>query len=112
MNHYCEGQIIKVLQKVKRTEVEPKFYSVCLRNGATGHEVLYMGVHHALEDAIEMGKVEAVAQYNDPNAFPRKAWNPILYRMFTIEQIQNALVDGRVEVYNANEKGEMDSQSL
>ena len=41
MNQFCEGQIIKVLQKVKRTGVEPKFYSVSSQWGNGARSIVY-----------------------------------------------------------------------
>lgn len=112
MNEVYEAQLIRILSKIKQKALDPKLYSVCLRNIVTGNEHLYVGVHWALEDAIEKGKIEAQKHYSFIPGIPPQSWSPILYAPLKMETLLNELVIGQVTTYDKNDERTMGSQSL
>lgn len=112
MNEVYEAQLIRILSKIKQRLLDPKLYSVCLRNMVTGNEFLYVGVHWALEDAVEKGKLKAQEHYSFVPGIPLQAWSPILYAPIKMETLLNELVIGQVDIYTKNDERTMGGQSL
>jgi hypothetical protein len=107
MDKGCEGQLIRILSKIKQRPQDPKLYSVCFRNVATANEFLYVGVHWTLEDAIEKGKIEAQKHFAFLPAVPPQSWSPIMYNPLKMEDLLNELVIGQVETYTKNDERTM-----